>query len=95
MRFAKNSTLIKTISNTFWSNKQTMNPQITVVKSYENSSLVEEIEGRVLKIVEKNVDFQISATDKEKTFKQMGVDSLSVVDMVVEMEQSIGIDITN
>ena len=57
MKFAKNSTLIKTISNTFWSNKQAMNPQITVVKSYENASLVEEIEGRVLKIVEKNVDF--------------------------------------
>lgn len=28
-------------------------------------------------------------------FREMGLDSLAVVDMVVEMEQSIGIDISN
>lgn len=33
--------------------------------------------------------------NREGDFKEMGLDSLDVVDMVVEMEQSIGIDITN
>ena len=41
----------------------------------------------------KNAD--ISKLDRDSTFEQLGLDSLDAIDLLVELEDSFGIDVSN
>ena len=64
-----------------------------------DSKIIPDVENQVMEITRnflegvKNAD--ISKLDKDSTFEQLGLDSLDAIDLLVELEDSFGIDVSN
>ena len=58
-----------------------------------------EIEDKIMEIIrsalEKSPKAKPDLLDRERSFEDMGLDSLDQVDLIVEQEDTLGVDITN
>ena len=62
-------------------------------------SINPEVEERVMELIRKALEQSPKGKpdllDREKTFEELGLDSLDTVDLIVELEENLGVDITN
>lgn len=72
-------------------------PQYTLTSSSVGSqvSLLDEVEGKVLQVMRPWVKVDPCQLTKTSKFKDLGIDSLDSVHVVVEMEAAFGFDLTN
>ena len=60
-----------------------------------NKDLEEKIMEILRAALEKSPKAKPDLLDRTKSFEEMGLDSLDTVDLIVELEEQLGVDITN
>lgn len=73
--------------------------KITRKFSSEGRTIDADVENQVMEVTRNFLEgvknAEISNLDKNSSFEDLGLDSLDAIDLIVELEESFGIDITN
>merc|ERR1712072_53016 len=82
-------------------NKISYSPFMMNIRYFCNKNQVQnvDLEEKIMEILraalEKSPKAKPDLLDRNKTFDEMGLDSLDTVDLIVELEEQLGVDITN
>lgn len=61
----------------------------------KQNELMQQVEGKIFEILRSAAKCDQSKLSRQATFEQLGFDSLDSVELVVAMEENLGVDIPN
>mmetsp|Transcript_71290 Transcript_71290/g.82941 ORF Transcript_71290/g.82941 Transcript_71290/m.82941 type:complete len:145 (-) Transcript_71290:149-583(-) len=61
----------------------------------ENSQLLEEVQEKIFQVLRSAAKTKQDKLTKTATFEELGYDSLDAVEMIVALEENLGVDITD